>query len=151
MPDLTPSQTIGPFFHSGAGWLVHVQEPPAGWVRLSGRLWDLNAKPVSDALLEFSLPASANVPGGPALQRQFTDDAGEFHFVMPDARFVHVTIFARGLLRHLFTRVYLSEQAVPNSVPAARRSTLVAQANGACYRWDIRLRGEDETVFFDLR
>ena len=151
MSDLTPSQTIGPFFHGGADWLIHNSALPKGWVNVRGKVLDLDAKPVSDALLEFSLPAAHAAPDGPRYQRVFTSDEGAFGFVMPSAHPIHVCIFARGLLRQVFTRVYLSAQDVPAEVPGARRDTLVAKASDGEYRWNVRLRGDDETVFFELR
>lgn len=71
-----------------------------------------------------------------------------------------VAVFARGLLRHLSTRVYFDDEAAANAddfvlakVPAERRRTLVAAADGAGgYRWDVVLQGaaDRETVFFDF-
>jgi protocatechuate 3,4-dioxygenase alpha subunit len=72
-----------------------------------------------------------------------------------------VIVFARGLLSHLYTRVYFSDEAAANaadpalqSVPEARRKTLIAAreetASGPVYRFDIRLQGDNETVFFDV-
>jgi protocatechuate 3,4-dioxygenase alpha subunit len=72
----------------------------------------------------------------------------------------NVQLFARGLLAHLHTRIYFEGAAandadpVLNSVPADRRSTLVARRDGEedgtpRYRFDIVLQGEGETVFFD--
>jgi protocatechuate 3,4-dioxygenase alpha subunit len=68
-----------------------------------------------------------------------------------------VLVFARGLLRHLITRVYFegaaenSSDPVLREVPPDRRGTLIAQrASGTTgsYRWDVVLQGERETVFF---
>ena len=67
----------------------------------------------------------------------------------------------RGMLLHAFTRVYFSDEAEANgkdavlaSVPAERRHTLiaerVAQGGAVTYRFDIRMQGADETVFFDV-
>ncbi|AOJ04871.1 MULTISPECIES: protocatechuate 3,4-dioxygenase subunit alpha [Burkholderia] len=79
-----------------------------------------------------------------------------------DAPHVDVTVMMRGILTHAFTRIYFDDEAAANetdavlaSVPAARRATLIAkrdaQANGvAIYRFDIRMQGEQETVFFDV-
>jgi protocatechuate 3,4-dioxygenase, alpha subunit len=68
-----------------------------------------------------------------------------------------------GMLLHAFTRVYFNDETAANaqdpvlqSVPAARRATLVAQRQdtstgaGALYRFDIHMQGSAETVFFDL-
>ena len=148
MPISTPSQTIGPFFHGALNWLVSAPPTPQGWVTVRGRVLDLDAKPVADALLEFSLSAAAS--DKLRFQRAFTDDDGHFQFLLPAASHAHVTLFARGLLKHLFTLVYLMAQSVPSHVPDSRRVTLIAQPAGDEFRWDIRLRGEGETVFFEL-
>jgi protocatechuate 3,4-dioxygenase alpha subunit len=67
-----------------------------------------------------------------------------------------VTIFSRGMLTHLFTRIYFedetsnAEDQILNLVAAERRSTLIAKKTGEnAYRLDIRIQGEDETVFFE--
>lgn len=71
-----------------------------------------------------------------------------------------VAYFSRGLLTHMYTRVYFSDEAANASdpilalVPADRRDTLIAKketrGGQAVYRFDIRVQGKDETVFFDL-
>jgi protocatechuate 3,4-dioxygenase alpha subunit len=72
---------------------------------------------------------------------------------------LNVTVFARGLLAHLYTRVYfdgdpaLAEDPVLAVVPEERRGTLMARRDSAeSSQWnlDIHLQGADETVFFDL-
>jgi protocatechuate 3,4-dioxygenase alpha subunit len=70
---------------------------------------------------------------------------------------VDVSVFARGLLDRVVTRLYFADEAEANTadpvlrtVPAARRGTLLARPTGTGYRFDIRLRGEHETVFFAL-
>ncbi|AOJ83991.1 protocatechuate 3,4-dioxygenase subunit alpha [Burkholderia savannae] len=79
-----------------------------------------------------------------------------------DAPHVDVTVMMRGILTHAFTRIYFDDEAAANeadaalnTVPAERRATLIAkrdaQANGVTvYRFDIRMQGERETVFFDV-
>ena len=70
---------------------------------------------------------------------------------------VLVSILARGILTRLVTRIYFDDEAANDTdpilamVPAERRPTLVArrEADGR-YRFDIRLQGENETVFFDI-
>jgi protocatechuate 3,4-dioxygenase alpha subunit len=59
-----------------------------------------------------------------------------------------VTVFARGLLDRLFTRAYLSPDDISETVPPDRRHTLLAAEDETGYRFDVRLQGEDETVFF---
>jgi protocatechuate 3,4-dioxygenase alpha subunit len=67
----------------------------------------------------------------------------------------------RGMLTHAYTRLYFSDEAEANArdpvllgVPAARRRTLIAAREdspaGAVYRFDIRMQGDEETVFFDV-
>ncbi|MBI3207582.1 MAG: protocatechuate 3,4-dioxygenase subunit alpha [Candidatus Solibacter usitatus] len=69
---------------------------------------------------------------------------------------INVSIFARGLLKHLVTRVYFSgdpandTDAVLQLVPEERRSTLLAQQENGLWHLEIRLQGADETVFFEL-
>jgi protocatechuate 3,4-dioxygenase, alpha subunit len=71
---------------------------------------------------------------------------------------INVGIFSRGLLKRLFTRIYFAGDPANASdpilalVPASRRDTLIAKPDPAkpgLYRFDIRLQGADETVFFD--
>ncbi|MCB9150743.1 MAG: protocatechuate 3,4-dioxygenase subunit alpha [Caldilineaceae bacterium] len=99
--------------------------------------------------------------------RADTVNNGQFLFrtvkpgaLSPDAApYINVRIFARGMLIHAVTRIYFSDETanandpVLNSVDAARRATLIAQradfGDWPCYRFDIRLQGADETVFFD--
>ena len=75
------------------------------------------------------------------------------------AAHVNICLFMRGMLRHIYTRVYfagdpaLAADPVLALVPADRRATLVAAADPAAageWRFDIRLQGAGETVFFDL-
>jgi protocatechuate 3,4-dioxygenase alpha subunit len=70
---------------------------------------------------------------------------------------IDVTLLARGLLNRVVTRIYFPDEAEANaadpvlaSVPAARRQTLIAEPAGDGYRFDIRLQGPGETVFFAL-
>jgi protocatechuate 3,4-dioxygenase alpha subunit len=163
MARLTPAQTIGPFFHEGMRWAIRdgATAVPASAVRIAGRVLDREGAGVSDALLEVWQPAwqagSENPVAG--LQRVATDDSGRFAFLLPrptqKQSHAHVTVFARGLLRGLFTRVYLGDPeslVLPGSVPAGRRGTLIARpdAANAGYEWDVHLSGPDETVFFEL-
>src|SRR5690606_16602697 len=108
MSKLTPSQTIGPFFHEALKWAVEPLTGIRGAVRVGGRVLDRDARPVNDALIEVWQPAWEI---GPRLQRAMSDDDGRFAFLMPIPEHgqghANVTLFARGLLRGLFTRAYL--------------------------------------------
>jgi protocatechuate 3,4-dioxygenase, alpha subunit len=81
----------------------------------------------------------------------------------PDGQAPHIDMIVsmRGLLVHAFTRIYFDDEAQANaadpvlaSVPADRRDTLIARRadlpGGTIYRFDIRMQGEGETVFFDV-
>src|SRR5690348_17681397 len=76
----------------------------------------------------------------------------------PQAPHLLLAVFARGMLRHLYTRIYFGDEKgnaadpVLALVPADRRATLIAerQAAGAVYILDLRLQGGAETVFFDV-
>lgn len=150
-------------------------------IRLEGRVIDGDGNTVSDALVEISqpdglgrYPASvdeARAIGFRAFGRCGTGTDAQnrfvFHTVKPgaespgEAPHVNVIVTMRGLLLHVFTRVYFDDEADANardpvlaSVPAARRPTLIArrvEEGGAVrYRFDIRMQGAEETVFFDV-
>ena len=142
----TPSQTVGPFLAIGLPWPDGPVADPGG-VRIAGRVLDGAGQPIQDALVE----TWHHDP--PAFTRCPSDDEGRWQVVVPRSPYLAVHVFARGLLRHLTTRIYLGEQAgdpVWESVPAGRRDTLLAQRADDGYRFDIRLQGERETVFFDV-
>ncbi|WP_187270796.1 protocatechuate 3,4-dioxygenase subunit alpha [Lacisediminihabitans profunda] len=176
----TPSQTVGPFYgyalpYAGGPELLPPHAPET--IRLHGTVFDGDSEPVPDALIEIWQPdaAGAVVAERGSLHRDgytFTgfgraavDGSGHYSFttVKPgsaragSAPYILVTVFARGLLHHLFTRAYFSDEPAANGadpflagVDAARVATLVAERDGAAqYRFDIRLQGENETVFID--
>lgn len=125
----------------------------------------------ADAFGRYAHPdddrAGERDPGFKGFGRAGTDAEGRFGFTTvkpgPDgegAPHVNVIVFARGMLLHAYTRIYFGDEAAANEadpvlrlVPPERRHTLVAErANGPApgvYRFDIRLQGDDETVFFD--
>jgi protocatechuate 3,4-dioxygenase alpha subunit len=75
-----------------------------------------------------------------------------------EAPYIVVVVFMRGLLSHLYTRVYFDDEVQANAsdpvlmtVPEERRGTLIARSTGpAEYRFDVHLQGLQETVFFDV-
>jgi protocatechuate 3,4-dioxygenase alpha subunit len=176
----TPSQTVGPFFgyalpFPGGAELVPAVHPDA--VRLHGQVLDGAGEPVPDALLELWQPDAAGVVPRVAGSRRRslgrftgfgraaaeTDGAYEFSTLLPGPladggpRWALLTVFARGLAHHLFTRAYFIGEGEPEPtdallarVPAERRSTLLARQDApGSYRFDVRLQGERETVFLD--
>jgi protocatechuate 3,4-dioxygenase alpha subunit len=141
----TPSQTIGPFFHFSLCDRPANELTPGG-IRLVGRVLDGADEPVNDALVELWHP---DVGFG----RCETDADGRFEFVVAESgdRHFEVMVFARGLLRHVVTRVYFpdADDAFLASLGERERSTLVAQSEReGSLRFDIHLQGERETVFF---
>jgi len=149
MPGETPSQTVGPYLALGLPWADGPVADPDG-VRISGRVLDGAGEPIPDALVEtWQLDPAA-------FARSPTDDEGHWHVVVPRAPFVTVHVFARGLLRHLTTRIYLDpapDDPVLAGVPAERRDTLLADQSDDGYRFDIRIQAHPpgrETVFFDV-
>jgi protocatechuate 3,4-dioxygenase, alpha subunit len=134
----TPSQTVGPFF----GFALPLVDGADG-VRVEGQVFDGAGEPVGEALLE--------VWNEGQFVRCRTDDEGTFHFTVSAAPFLNITVFARGLLRQLNTHMYFPGAAADGVlalVDPDRRHTLVARQDGAVLRFDIRLQGEGETVFF---
>src|SRR5712691_2586082 len=175
---LTPSQTVGPFFGVGLPFEKGEQIAAPGSavvIRIEGQVLDGNGEPVPDALLEIWQPddrgryrkvADGETTG---FGRCRTDSKGAFHFMTvkpgavpaPDGRaqapHLNVTVFARGLLRHLVTRMYFPDETAANAtdpalnlVEPARRETLIAKNCGGVLHFDIRLQGERETAFFAI-
>lgn len=173
----TPSQTVGPFFDfSLTPDTTHgcVFPDSASRIRLAVRVMDGAGDPVSDAIVEIW--QACDVPGGDAgFGRLGTREDGscEFDTVRPcdpseAAAHINICLFARGLLRHLHTRLYfaddprLASDPVLALVPDARRPTLIAERRPArsadpagddarpAYSFDIHLQGPRETVFFDV-
>jgi protocatechuate 3,4-dioxygenase, alpha subunit len=147
----TPSQTIGPFLHIGITDSFGAELVPAGTpgaIRLHGRVLDGAGEGVLDAVVELW-------QDGVGFARCDTRDGGRFAFlvVRPErAPFFEVGVFARGLLKRVATRLYFPDpptDAVLSALDPARRATLVAAAEpDGSLRFDIRLQGDGETVFF---
>jgi protocatechuate 3,4-dioxygenase, alpha subunit len=136
----TPSQTVGPFYSIGLCRRPE-NELVASGVALRGTLFDGAGEPIGDGMIELWDPV------GGRWGRCGTDDQGRFTFVVPEARSLNVFVFARGLLRHQFTRVYFSDEQ-PESLTPAERETLRAVDEGDAFRFDIRMQGDNATVFF---
>ncbi len=132
----TPSQTVGPFYAIGLSRRNESVLDPDG-VELSGALVDGRGDPIADGLVEMWDPA------GRRWGRCGTEAGGRFTFRVPrDAAHLEVTVFARGLLRHELTRVYLREGVPPG------HESLLAEHDGGGLRFDIRMQGENATLFF---
>ena len=167
----TPSQTVGPFFAIGMHAVDIPIEPAGERLTIHGRVLDGDGNGVHDAVIETWQADSAGHYAERSSRgwgRVVTDASGTFRFstTKPGRRMsggdgVHaphiaVTIFARGLLKHLFTRIYFPDEPSNASdhilalVPDDRRATLIARPSGPNrFEWDIVLQGKDETAFFE--
>ena len=189
---ITPSQTVGPFLAIELPWPdgpCVVPPGTPGAIAITGQVTDGAGVPVPDALVEtwqadpdsrFDHPDDPRGAVAPAVAgfrgfgRSATDRDGNYHIstVRPgslpcqgggtEAPHLDVSVFARGLLDRVVTRIYFPDQAEANAADAVlaaisdplRRATLIAVADpgraATEFRFDIRLQGERETVFFDV-
>ena len=166
MPEPTPSQTVGPFFEFGL--LDRPQnrlagDGVAGAVTVAGVVLDGEQQPVPDAMVEvWQADAAGEHPPGFGWGRAGTAPDGEYvlHAVKPGptaagAPHLSLLVFARGLLKPVLTRMYFPDEGAANaadpvlaSLSEDERSTLVATPSPSGLRFDIRLQGHGETVFF---
>lgn len=177
----TPSQTVGPFFAIGLPWQDGPFVVPDGTpeaFQIVGKVLDGAGEPVPDALIEvwqadpdgrFDHPDDPRgaVSGCRGFGRCETDVNGRFWFLTvkpgalpaPDggveAPHLNVSVFCRGMLVRLVTRIYFPDEQANADDPVLhtigeRRGTLISEPAPYGYRFDIRLQGDDETVFFDL-
>jgi protocatechuate 3,4-dioxygenase alpha subunit len=140
----TPSQTVGPFYVIGLCRRSERELDPDG-VELHGKLLDGQGEPIVDGMVEV-WDATSERWG-----RSGTDADGRFSFRVPrTSPCLEAFVFARGLLRHQRTRVYLRdvEDEVLRSLSAEERATLQAHTDGGTLCFDIHLQGESATVFF---
>jgi len=157
----TPSQTVGPFFALGLGdsSLGNVIDPSrADAIRIDGIVRDGAGEPVPDALVEIWQEEGC--------ARAATSPEGSFSFVtvkpgelpgldgVTQAPHIAVSVFARGLLTRLVTRIYFPDEAEANSRDPLLRelggAALVAQPGDDGLRFDIALQGDNETAFLDV-
>ena len=184
MRGTTPSQTVGPFLSLGLPWPdgpeVVARETP-GAIRIHGHLIDGAGDPVPDGLIEtwqagpdgrFDHPDDprGRVAGFRGFGRAATAEDGswEVFTLKPgpvpgpgetlQAPHLAVSVFARGLLDRVVTRIYFADEPEANATdpllsaiadPAAR-ATLIAQPAVDGYRFDVYLQGPDETVFLAI-
>jgi protocatechuate 3,4-dioxygenase alpha subunit len=192
-PALTPSQTVGPFFHDclmreDARCDVLVSGNTEGKrIRVEGRVLDGDGAGVPDAVIEiwqanhhgrYNHPSDTrDLPLDPAFTgygRIATQGDGKFSFttIKPgpvpfdrrrmQAPHISVAVLGRGLLNHLYSRIYFEEEQLTSvdpvlqRIPPERRQTLVARrvsnepGGEAVYRFDIVLQGANETVFLEI-
>jgi protocatechuate 3,4-dioxygenase, alpha subunit len=165
---LTPSQTVGPYFAIGLPWPDGPEVVPDGDLWIRGVVLDGEREVIPDALIE-TWQADADgryeTPGFRGFGRCPTDAEGNWAIrtikpgaVDGQAPHIAVSVFARGLLNRVVTRIYFPEDAeahagdpVLSGLGEAERETLIAvREQDGGYRFDVRLQGPDETVFFSV-
>lgn len=180
------NQTVGPYLHIGLNWLITRDVAGKGIkgerVAVSGRLTDGDGVGVGDGMIEIwqanaegkyahpeDLQKKSLEKGWRGFGRVFTDSKGDFRFttIKPgrvpaldgslQAPHLVVSVFMRGMLKHLCTRMYFPGEAanrddtVLKLVPPARRGTLIAKrTRKSALEWNLILQGRNETVFFEL-
>jgi protocatechuate 3,4-dioxygenase alpha subunit len=184
--EVTPSQTVGPYFAIGLPFKdgpMIVPEGSPGSIRITGTIYDGRGEVIPDHLIEFWQPDAegrfadiyghgeqSTHPGFRGFGRFGVEDGdGSYEMItvkpgsVPapngtlQAPHIDVTLFARGMLNRVVTRLYFADEPEANTldpvlatVPAPRRQTLLAEPTPDGYRFDIRLQGPGETVFFDI-
>ena len=183
----TSSQTVGPFFAYGLAAQQYQYDFPSlvsgdlrkkdllgQKINVKGQVIDGNDTPIHDALVEiWQADPNGNYNTNPngkffGFGRMGTGsgDFVGFNFktykpgiTAPNsATHINITVFARGMLNHLFSRIYFSDEEeenkkdlLLNEIDTSLRSRLIAEKeNENEYRFDIYLQGDKETVFFDV-
>ena len=177
---LTPGQ-YGYQGNGPAGSNLLVEGIKGKPIRIEGRVFDGEGIVIIDAMLEiWQADSDGKYPGGPDQRgdnsafagfgrvgtgtdpenRFFIDTIKPGQVDEKQAPHLNVVVFMRGLLTHVCTRIYFSDESDANDadpvlqmVPAERRQTLIAQREETSgipvYRFDIHMQGDKETVFFD--
>ena len=183
----TTSQTVGPFFTIGLTRMNQTDLAGPGVsgerVTIQGRVFDGDGAPVPDGMIEiwqanahgkYNHPEDVQdkpvEPGFTGYGRIPTDESGSFSFTTikpgpvpgPDGKMqaphIAVSVFMRGLLRRLVTRIYFPDETANaldfalNLVEPSRRWTLIARkvsGHDGVLEWNVVAQGADETVFFD--
>jgi protocatechuate 3,4-dioxygenase, alpha subunit len=187
-PEPTPSQTVGPFFHEALLGDDHSELVPPDHprvVRIGGTVYDGAGEPVPDAMVEIWQANEAGRYADPTDDHKYpvldpeaisgfgrtgTDAEGRFSFltVKPgpvpgpggslQAPHIMFSIFARGLLKRLVTRIYFPDEDESNARDPVLssiedpefRKTLVAHDEGGALRFDVHFQGDHQTAFFEL-
>jgi protocatechuate 3,4-dioxygenase alpha subunit len=156
----TPSQTVGPYFSIGLLGRNASELVPGG-IRIAGRVLDGAGEPVPDAMVEiWQADEDGRYRPDFGWGRSGCDHDGGFSFVTRkpgrvagQSPHLMVMAFARGLLKPVLTRMYFPDEERANAedpvlAAVGDPSTLIARGSDEGLEFDIRLQGEDETVFF---
>jgi protocatechuate 3,4-dioxygenase alpha subunit len=158
--EVTPSQTVGPYFSLGLLDLPANELVPDG-ISITGRVFDGAGEPVPDAMVEiWQADEEGRYRSDFGWGRSGCDHEGRYAFVTrkpgpvgDQAPHLTVMVFARGLLKPVLTRMYFPDEEDANARDRVLSaldgaSTLVARPTRDGFEFDIRLQGEAETVFF---
>ena len=162
----TPSQTVGPYYTIGLcrrtdNELVAAGDPEA--IVLRGELLDGDGVAITDGMVEVWQPVERRW-GRSGTHPAEDRPGGTFAFVVSkpeapagQAPHLDVLVFARGLLKHQWTRMYFPDETEANvadpvlaSLSADERARLIASREDGGLRFDIHMQGPQETVFFAL-
>jgi len=177
---LAPEQAGFQIFEKNFGPVLVDKKTKGERIALEGTVYDGSGTPMRDVLIEIwqadakghyahpADPKPSSWRGWGRTGADFTSGRYRFetikpgrvpgHSGQPQAPHMAMILFARGINIGLQTRIYFSDHAAANAadpvlhlVPAERRGTLLATrgADGT-YGFDIRIQGDDETVFFDI-
>lgn len=177
---------MGPFLELGLPWDAGpfaVAEGTPGLITIRGTVFDGQRQTVPDALIETwqadpaGRLADLHGYGGPSEVHGFRgfarcgtdEETGQYQvFTVKPGRLpwpqggeqaphIAVSVFARGMLNRVVTRIYFADEPAANAedpvlarVPESRRPTLLAEPNGNGYTFDIHIQGPIETVFFTV-
>lgn len=155
------------------------EETSGEHIKITGFVLNGDGQPITDAMVEIWQPDANGIYNHPSdpLQAQAdphfrgfgraeTRNEGRYEFktIKPGGRdgqapYINVNVFSRGMLTHALTRIYFADEpanetdAVLNAVDGDRRHTLIAvpeqSGDGSTFRFDIRIQGNEETVFFN--
>ncbi|GAA4466990.1 protocatechuate 3,4-dioxygenase subunit alpha [Nibrella saemangeumensis] len=169
----TPSQTVGPYFAYGlvpeqylydfkslAGNQLADPLNEAGIITLTGKVFDGEGQPISDAMIELWDAGNkrfGRFGTGTDPENRYIFYATKPESVEGQAPHFSLIVFMRGQLLHSYTRLYFPDETeanekdeVLNAVPAGRRQTLIARKTPGGYEFNIYMQGEHETVFFEV-
>lgn len=172
----SPSQTAGPYVHIGClpnfvgvngvfpkDLVANGVLPEGDKITIKGHVIDGDGAIAKDIMIEsWQADGTGDLENG-IWRRMPTDlDTGEFvlETIMPgsvDGNSPHINLWivARGINIGLNTRIYFEDNIneddmIWKHIPDNRKSTLIAKQQDANYKYDIRLQGDNETVFFDV-
>lgn len=173
MPVATANQTIGPYWHliEDPTWSDLTRFGADGEkMTLTGTVFDGAGDPVADAAIEIWQTSPEASPTFPAFGRCRTDASGSFRFVTlkpgpvpglgnaQQAPHLAISLFARGLLKALITRMYFPDEPLNETDPllaliedpATRQSLIARKVSADTWHLDIRLQGANETLFMEI-